>query len=216
MTIDDEDVAGLRAAFAQDGEAVGNCPPPERIWQAAWGDLAAGPRRQVIDHLAACPACARDWRLARALGLEAADPVERAAGRHRSSARVWGLTAAAASLVVAAGLLLVLGRGPDGGPAFRGDGPAIASLLPEDRPLPREGLVLRWTPGPPAARDSLLLSTEELRLLAAPRDLPSAEYAVPAAVLADLPPATTLLWRVERQLADGRRDTSPTFRLRLE
>ena len=48
-------------------------------------------------------------------------------------------------------------------------------------------------------------------VLATARDQPKAEYRVPAAALAGLPPGARLLWQVDAVYPDGSRRTSPTF-----
>src|SRR4051794_18967508 len=66
MNQDDQQLARLRAAFAPPDPAADtrSCPPPETIWSAVRGELEPRALRELLDHVAACPACAEDWRLA--------------------------------------------------------------------------------------------------------------------------------------------------------
>ena len=41
-----------------------SCPAAERLLDAASGDTTPTQRKDVVDHLAACPVCAELWRLA--------------------------------------------------------------------------------------------------------------------------------------------------------
>jgi hypothetical protein len=111
---------------------------------------------------------------------------------------------------------LLDGRG--GSPAWRGPAPAadIRSLVAEDRPLPRNALVLRWSGGEAGARYNVRVLSEDLALVARADGLETPEYRVAPAALSRLPGGTRVLWQVEAVGKDGRRRTSPTFFARVE
>lgn len=65
--------ARLRAAFQAipEGKAPSeSCPAPEKIWAAVHMELPQSERRELVDHLASCPFCAEDWRIAWQLSEE--------------------------------------------------------------------------------------------------------------------------------------------------
>lgn len=219
------ELARVREAFvcASGRPRPEECPPPERIHEAVSGALAPGEVRSVIEHTVACPDCAEDWRIARELEAQ-----EEAASPLRTDRRGWGgLTrwgAVAAAVVVA---LLAVGAwltpdrwplGVDEPPVFRQaeDGEAIRSLVPAEEPLLRDEAVLSWEGGPEDATYDLLVSTEELEPVADASGLEEPRYRIQPQDLADLPPGTELLWRVEATAPDGRRVRSPTFVAVLE
>jgi tetratricopeptide (TPR) repeat protein len=81
------------------------CPPPDRLWAGARGELPPGEVEAVAVHLAECGACAEAWRVARDFGTR----VELDAPK---AAFPWWLAAAAAVVIVAAGSALVYLRRP--------------------------------------------------------------------------------------------------------
>ena len=222
------EVSKLRERFraaAAEADRSTDCPGAERIWDALHGGLPPEDRRTIIDHTARCPACAEAWRLAREIGGGAAPAaVHATAGQagvgpvHGTGWRRWVPLAAAAALVVVVGL--VLRQGPvrdEQPPQYRtGDEAALRSLLPEETPLPRSACLLRWSDGPEGARYNVEVATADLEVIARARGLEQPEFTVPADRLADLPPGTKLLWRVEATLPDGRMIATPTFFARLE
>jgi hypothetical protein len=219
MSRDDQELARLRAAFAAptgtSPEPEG-CPPAEKIWAAVRGELPADQTREVVEHIAACASCAEDWRLA--MDLQKQEPAQTTAaplapvvyGRFQR----WRPLAAAAAM--AAGLLIVVGIqsdnlwGPRAEPTYReAERTEIRSLM--DAALPRQGGALRWSPLSGAVSYDLVVSTEDLRVVAEARGLTATEYRVPESALAGVAPGTRLLWRVEAVMADGRHESSPTF-----
>lgn len=60
------DLGRLRAAFAQPAASPQpqSCPSLSEIWEGVHDELPADRLRDVIDHLAACSACAEAWRVA--------------------------------------------------------------------------------------------------------------------------------------------------------
>jgi len=241
----EQEIARLREAFAADcdepapgsvpssGEAP--CPAPERIWDALDGALGPEELREVVDHVAVCPACAEEWRLAAAFrdelsdeaaGAEESDPSEpadlAAARGRRLQVRSWLAAAAVAVLALGVGGVWWSTSRPGApgttkAPVYRqGTEQTIESLLQEDRPLPRDQAVLRWTPGPDGSTYDVLVSTEDLTAVADATGLTEARYRIPADALEDLPAGTELLWQVEAVTSDGRQLASPTFVARLE
>lgn len=217
MTSQSAGVGDLGGAFARrsNQQASGNCPPPERLWDAVHGRLAAGECEAIVEHTVACPACAEDWRLAldlrREVLADAARPSTSPASR-----RWLSLAAAAAGLLLAGGLALrLVAPGPKA--AYREpSGAPVHSLIAEDQRLPREHFVLRWSPGVAGARYNLRVSREDLEEVTRARGLAEPRFEVPASALSDIPDGTRLLWQVEVLSPGGERRLSPTFFARLE
>lgn len=237
---DERELAGLREAFAAGAgrPEPDACPPPERIWDAVRGEASAEAVREVLDHVARCPDCSEEWRLAAAFedkGLEEAETETEAApdrarsGRTHAGWRVprWAAAAAVAVLVLGVAAIWWSQPGTDQpAPVYRDDpgAPAagtIESRLPEDEPLSREEPVLRWTAaggegdGDGATYD-LLVSTGDLEPVTDATGLTEPEYRISAEALKGLPADTELLWQVEATTPEGRRISSPTFVTRLE
>lgn len=216
-------VERLRAAFAADDrgpEAGGTCPEPGELWDALHGLLEAEPARRIVQHLARCPSCAAEWRVGMTGGTSelaakaAADRPAATRGRRRVLVGIAGAAAIAAGLAV---VVIAPGLWQAERPAgFRGAEGAIRSLVPEDRALPREACVLRWSEVSPQARYSVHVTLPTLEPLVEAHGLELAEYTVPAGALAGLPPGATLVWRVEARLPDGGRVPSPAFVQRIE
>jgi hypothetical protein len=215
MSHETQQISRWRAAFAESDPAPDprSCPTPETLWSAVRGELPAGHLGEVLDHIAACAACAEDWRLA----AELIRQEERAAmvpgkvlqGRFGA----WRPLAAAAAL--AAGLLIAVGvyrvdRPQE--PAYREARHAgIRSLLAAGQALPRQAAVLRWSPLAGAVAYDVQVSTEDLRAVVAAKGQTATEYRVPESALAGLPPGARLLWQVDAVRPDGTHENSPTF-----
>ncbi len=222
MSQDTQELERLRAAFAFPDAAPNpaTCPAPEAIWNAVRGELPPRELREVVEHTAACAACAEDWRLAvevekqsTATRTEAPAPVAGNVIRGRFGPwRTW--TAAAA---LAAGLLIAVGVYRTGGfapqePTYReAPGAAVHSLLAEGQALPRQGAVLRWSPLAGAASYDVRISTDDLTLVDTAQGQTGTEYRIPESALAALPAGTKLLWQVEAVFSDGTHQSSPTF-----
>lgn len=234
---DEREVARYREAFAAGAgrPAPESCPPPERIWEAVRGEAASDVLREVLDHVAECPDCAEEWRLAAALEDEEREDSETETdtvpGRTGAGWRVPRWAAAAAVAVLALGVASIWwsrsgldGAGEQPAPVYREDpgaaaAGAIESRLPEDEPLSRDEPVLRWTAvedEDDGAAYDLLVSTGDLDPVADVTGLAEPEYRIADEALEDLPAGTELLWQVEATTAEGRRITSPTFVTRLE
>jgi hypothetical protein len=219
------DLEALRQAFAAGSTlppAPADCPEPGTIWLAVRGELPAGALREVVDHLAACPPCTEEWRLAVAFERPQEDAAAASApaarhGRFRPLALRLAAAGSAAALFVA-GLLL---RTPVPVPVLRGGAPpAASSMAPRlvetgGRALSRQSCLLHWS-GPPGAVYDLVVRTRSGRTVARASGLAVPFYRVPAAELAGLPPGTVLEWQVSAALPGGRGAASKieTFTLR--
>jgi len=210
-----------RAFAADDGPPSPGaaCPDPGRIWDAVHATLARDEAHAVVRHVADCPSCAAAWRLAMTDPARASGP---GAGGPRARGGV-GRGVAVAALAAAAALAVLVWLGaPERRSAlpaaeFRDTAPAgIASLIPDGTVLPRAAPVLRWTAAGPDARYRVELSLDDLTPLAVEHALVEPAWEIPAAVLARVPPGSTIVWRVEARLADGGTVTSPAFVHRVE
>ncbi len=212
MTVDDATLARLRAAFAA-GDEGDECPDLDALWAFAAGELDPSRASAIVDHLPRCGRCVEALRLARELG--ASVPA-------RAPVRWIGIAAA----VVAAAALLVLWIGVRPPPPSQSDAPTIhrgaeapdrvlAPLGPDDA-LTREGAVLRWHPGPAGTLYDVHVMTETLEPVMDTHELDRAELPLPAPALAELPPGSVLLWRVEATWPDGTVVVSSTWTTRLE
>lgn len=199
-------LADLRRAFQETaGRPAAPCPTPETIWDAVHGALPAAEIRPVVEHLAACPACALEWRLARELGGPAGEEAPAAAGISRRQPR-WRRflpVAAAAGLVLAAaaGLLRFSPHGP--APDRGQPGVAAARLAPAATTLLRTNPVLRWAPGVPGASYDVNVTTADGAPVGRAEDLTEPRYRLPAASLAPLPARTRLLATLTVHGPDG-------------
>lgn len=227
-TSESSDLAALRAAFQTCGSPAldpESCPKPEGILLAVRGELPADELRAVIDHMATCPACAQDWRLAVAFEQELSQPVQKPdRGQVQKPTRelskappAWrplavGALAAAAALALAAIGLPWRDWIKPSPPVYRApERAAIHSLIEEGAALPAESFVLSWTAVPGAATYEIDVTTEALAEVASTKNLATPQFQVPASALAGLPPGTRLYWQAAAVLADGTRIASPTF-----
>ena len=223
MNLEGEELNHLRRAFAsvsQPAPAPDTCPAPEKIWEAARGELPPGQVEAIVDHTVACASCAEDWRLARA--LQTAEPAVSTAPAPAAvvrygpwqRVRTYALAAAAALAVAVVGIQVYQAQQPDQGTAGYREGQqdAIQSRIADGAFLPRERFLLRWSaPAAAGASYDVEVSTEDLRVVASAEDLRTPELQVPASALAGLPTGSRLLWKVEADLPDGRHLSSPTF-----
>jgi len=206
----------LRTAFASDERGPvddgKSCPSSGRIWDAAHARLDPFEARVLADHVAACPACAADWRVA----LRGESRAVSAAGPHKS--RRWVSYVGAAAIVAGLGWALLLGLrlAPQQPPGFRAPPDAIRSLVPENEPLSRQAAVLRWTPLEGDVRYTVVVTLPDLSSLVVGRELDTAEFEIPAEVLRGLPPGQTIVWRVEARFVDGGHRESGAFLGRLD
>lgn len=215
MTVRSRTTQALRQAFAAVDPArtgTGACPEAGKIWDAVHGRLAAEEVRGLAGHVVTCPSCCEDWRLARSGTNPPVMPVR--------PPRRFGLAAglvAAAAVVFAVGLTWVFRTAGPEPPVYRDPGAAaIRSLVPEDVPLDRTDVVLRWSPAGEDARYDVEVSTLDLAEIASAHDLPVPKFRIPAEALQDLPPDSTLVWRVAIDFPDGARIVSDAFLVRIE
>jgi hypothetical protein len=212
----------LRQAFAQLSETTPRrpeCPPDERLWEAARGGLPPEATKRLADHVASCGACVEAWRLARELaGKEKAVASLRARPSARAASWRRGAWAMAAALVVLAGAALWRTPWrPSPEPTLReGQEVALRSLVPENQPLPRASFLLKWSSAGEGATYDLYVVTEDLQNIASTRGVRTNEFLVPEKSLAALPAGATVIWRVSARLRDGRGITSTSFIQRLE
>ncbi|HEX3529310.1 MAG TPA: hypothetical protein VH988_19810 [Thermoanaerobaculia bacterium] len=223
-TMDDQELASLRQAFAAHLEQTdpAPCPAPETIWDAVHGKLPADGVRESVQHVATCATCAEEWRLARTLRTlseqqeqTAAAPLaaplpftprQRQRGQWRQW-RNWGLAAAAALALAVVGVQWF--QKP---PEYRGERAAVHSQVADGKALPREHFLLKWSvPTPAGATYCIQVSTEDLRVVANAEGLKAPEYQVPARALAGLSSGAKLFWKVDADLPSGSHLTSPTF-----
>jgi len=158
----------LRALYAPTAERVPErraaCASPEAILALVRRDGAEGERLRTLDHVMSCGACRKDFELLRAVesageatgATVAARPVRRFGGL-ASSPWTWGITAIAASLVLAVGLR----HGGPTGTVLRDAAGAearigISLIAPNARATaPVHSLTFVWRPSPKTVRYTL-------------------------------------------------------------
>jgi hypothetical protein len=209
----------MRDALAEVAEVAGDCPSPERLVLSGRGELPPEEEQEVVLHIAGCTACAAAWRIAREVAGERSADVRPFVRTKRLAARPWiGLAAAAALVVVViGGGILVFSPQESTAPVYREQEDGILrSLVPEDRPLPREECVLRWAPAADGAIYDVLVTNERMQTLARGNGLDATEFQVPQEALADVERGARIYWQVSAHLPDGRRIESATFIVSLE
>jgi hypothetical protein len=207
---------GFAAADETEQAAGGVCPPAERIWEGVHGRLTADDTKRLALHLAECPSCSTDWRLAMR-SPERTAAANRVARPLRPRLR-WAV--AAAAVVVVAGFVAVLQNTdivrPTGTPYRGTDEESIRSVVPDDAVLPRENAVLRWTTAGEDASYSVEVYLQDLTTLASAHGLRETEFRIPPTALDAVEPGGTVAWQVEARLPDGRRIESKAFLVRIE
>lgn len=225
MTTNDE-LARLRAAFAAPaGKAAPEpeaCPPSDTIWLAIRGELPPGELRGILDHIATCPACAEDWRIAMAFEEESrtaanAAQAAQAAQAVTAAGKTWhrGWMAAAAAILVAVVWSQIPPPPPVGPPIDRGPQHRVESTLVDNAPLPRQSFTLYWRGIPEAASYNLTVTAVADGIMTPVHEakgLTSTSYTVPEADLANLKSGTKILWNVTPVSRDGDLLEGPTFR----
>lgn len=217
MTERDSD--DLREGFAalEDSRHGKECAEADEVWAAARGETSAERAKASLQHSLHCSECAEAWRFAGELARHASGG---SPGRVSASrAKYWGFAGLAAALFLVG--LVVLPRLLQSpgvpSPIERDEGRLrIESLVPEDRPLKRDGAILRWSAGPEGALYDVEVVEEDLDEIFRARDLRTNEVRIPPATLKSLASGAKLLWRVDVVLADGDRVSSPTFIHSLE
>lgn len=237
-TLEAAGVERLRTALRED-DAAGEPVDADLVWRAVRQELPVEERRAVIERVAADPAWAQAWRLAKAMSQAAAEAergapadgkaevpataVESSAkGVSLTARRFWqgrqAMAAMAATVVVLVGAVVVVRQQQAQVDPTRirgGAAEAITSGVPEATALPREQFVLRWSGVPQAVSWSVQVSSEDLKVFHRAERLGSREYTVPPDVLAELPSGARVLWQVEARLPDGSVQRGSTFVNRL-
>jgi hypothetical protein len=204
MTTNDE-LTRLRTAFAAppmpaisakrapEPEA---CPPSDRIWLAVRGELPPDELREIVDHIAACPACAEDWRIAMVFE-EARPPVP---VRYRA----WMAVAATILVAVLGYQQIYQHKSPVTPPPYRsGGGQMIESLVPENAAIPRQHFVLSWKRVPGAASYTLTITEAATLTTLHEAKVTTTTYTVPESALASLKSGAKILWAVTPVSRDG-------------
>ncbi len=210
----------LRGRLASLGPGDGpgpNCPPNERIFAGATGELPPDELARLLDHVRGCAWCSTSWGLAR----EVAAPVEAARGGGGGDGEVVSLLgrrgawAVAGAALLAAALALVSVRVglPEHAPVYRSAQEAALSARTPDA-LPRDGFALAWSAVPGATYEITVVGPD-LAVVARASGLAKPEWVVPADALAGLPDGANLAWTVEAVDADGARLAQATFHTRL-
>jgi hypothetical protein len=189
------------------GEA---CPDAAAIWDSAAEQLPAEENGAVIRHIGECPACGVAWELARELAS-----IEEGPGAVRSTSTRWMPLAAAALIVAAVTAALVLiprGVEPPSQPGYRDVATQwLVSELPEEEPLPRDELILRWAVGPAGTTYDVRITSESLEPLVQAWHLEEPALRINPSEVAGVEPGGQILWRVTAHLASGEKVVSNTF-----
>jgi hypothetical protein len=195
--------------------APGGCPSEDELWASAAGELNPAENQTIILHLARCGECSSIWRLAREMlpedHLSGPSVVSIDQGRRSKTWRRVLLPVAAAVLLgVGLGAGLFLRNDPSSAPVFREQaGDAVISPARDSDRLPRAACHLQWKRGPEGTLYDLVVTDEELTILADVKGLNEPEYTLPPEKIPSS--ATKLLWRVTARLPDGRTIASDTF-----
>jgi hypothetical protein len=205
MRVDDE---GLRRAF-QEGTRrrdTGDCPATDALRRLAGGDVEAGERTRLADHLASCSSCSSEYALAREL-VPGGGPV--AGDRLPPLARyAWAIPAAAVLMVsVGLGLVYLSSSAPRQGPGepiWRGgEAPAVDTVMPADGARlaePPRGLT--WPSAPGTVHRVVLYDGESMELWrGGPTELDSVE--LPEEIRRRLATPGLYYWRVYRERDRG-------------
>ena len=210
-----EDLAAIFQRSAPRGHDVG-CVPPERIWDAVFGELPFAELRAITDHSIRCGDCGDALRLARDLRA-ASNPQKSELARRSFPGPRWLVGIALAAGVAGLAVVRINQQRSASEPELeRGvAAPQIRSALASGR-QPRTSLVLRWWAYPGAARYNVTVATADLRVMFLKSGLEGTAVAVPPATLAGLPPGARLVWQVQASLVDGRTIDSPAFTVDLD
>ena len=211
MTDRPEQLEQIWDAMADHAAIRPDCPAAPRLWELANGELPPSESGAVLDHVAGCPSCAADLRLARRLG---ARPAPR-------PTRSWGWTVAG-TVLLAAGLVLLVGlpapAPPDAsdGAVYRGaTAESLTPLVDPAVPLTAGHAELTWNPGPPGTVYEVLIFDRELRLVQRAVELDEPRFVISADAIAQLPDDGQLHWQVFARLPDGTSVLSPTWDARI-
>lgn len=223
MSLHEYDPTELRRAFTapieQDTAECGG-PAAEQVWDARHGRLSIERCREIVDHVALCPQCAESWRLAGELGVPRHEEEEMRPTAVLPFRQLgWGAdlrwVAVAALLFLAVGFSVQSWR-HQSKTLNRGEGESAVEALVEDgRSLPRNDFVLRWSEIE-GATHKIEITDEKLNPIDGAENLTEPRYKVAAEKLANLPAGAGIFWQVESLRADGSRETSETFFVKIE
>jgi len=217
---------------------IDGCPGADDLQRLAEAALTGEERTRIERHLGECSACAEavtwlrgnaaaeDGDLAAELPREVEARNERlvvattgsAPPRAREKGRGRGLIVAAAVLALAAiGVWQLRDSPAPSGPVYReAGGDTVRSLVPQDRSLPRDDFLLRWSIDGDVSHYDLLVSTDALEPVAEVKGLTEPEHRLDPVLLKDLASGTNLIWQVEAVRPGGVRVRSATFITVLE
>ena len=208
----------LRARFeAEYPSAPGGCPPAERIWEAAAGELSFEATGAIIDHTARCSDCAQAWKLALTMHEQTPDEVARGPGRLLAFRRPSVLVPAGVGLAALAALGVLVLRGAvvslerPSQVTFRGDTERIRSLTPPG-PHPHDAIQLRWSAYPGAKRYSVTVVDSSFKVLFRAAGLAGTEIRLPEGTIAP----GRVFWSVSAYLPDDRIVESEGFTLEVK
>jgi len=200
VTTPDAQLDRMRQAFAGDTAPGADCPPADRIWEAVNGELEPVDAAAVVDHVAACGACAEAWRIARELETEGAAPRPIPFPAKRHVPGVWPLLAAAATLILAIAAWPLL----RGTPAPAAPAATAAAPSPAPAPIPEQTTAAL---APPIEKAPVVLSASRVLVF---RSKASADPFVEAFAAAiepyrkdDYPEAITRLDALARKYPDA-------------
>lgn len=201
------------SVFQSNRAPHGECSSPAEIWDAVLGRLSARRARALVDHSVGCGECAQLWRIAR--DAQASDELRSTSPVPAPPWRTWLGWGTLATVSAAAAVTFVLLRPAEPSVDRGGTAPAALSARMSSTTLPRDGFRLQWAPAGEGARYRVLVTSTDLTVVDMASALSSPEYQVPASRLASFPAGTTLLWRVEARLPDGKTLSSPATAVTL-
>ena len=184
----------LKAAFAaRSTQPRTDCPPPDVIWDAVTLVADVDVRLGVIEHVALCADCMRDWQIA--AELDRVSPHSTAASWRPSAG--WLATAAGLIVVVGAvGIATHLTVPVE--PAYRGARPVEAVATAAE--IPREHFTLHWAGGGQGASYTLRVFNQTLSQVLLETVTEQTTYQVPASALATVPAGASVYWQVETRM----------------
>lgn len=206
-----DETALWREAFATTSPAdrpSPDCPPAERIWDAARNEATPAELRQLLAHVATCPVCTEAWRLAKE--VEEAGKAREYEQPRGQPKKQW-LAAAALFAVVIGGFVIRDAMVPE--PVVRSADRETLQLLSSGDSLPRDRCLLRWTELEDAIYD-VSIRTEDLDPISEASGLEEPEYLVPEEDLARAPEGESLSILVEARCLSEGTIASRTFSFR--
>ena len=212
-----DELERLRRAFSTVAETPGpddHAPDPDRIWQAARGDLPTTEIEEMADQASRSAETAAAWRLAAELSREFDSQGDQSVvpiNRRRPVRWAFGL-AAAAIVVIGLAFPLYHSFSPDPIPTFRAiDEFEIVSELTTGAALDRDAFELRWTSTGEESLYEIVITDSGLAVLDRASFLEEPSYLVSSAMLAGLENGEEVWWKIDATRPDGTRVSSPTF-----